>query len=124
MLRCDHQERGAVERVWACGVDMDFFIGQTIDIECDFSTLGAADPGSLLALGGVGPIELVKTLEKLIGIGSNAEDPLVEIPAFDGVAADLGFALNDLLVGEYSTEFWAPPDGALINVGEAMFKEL
>jgi len=67
---------------------------------------------------------MVETIEELIGISGDAENPLTERAPHDGVFSNLAFTIDDLFVGEDSAKFGAPVDRTLVDVGEACFKEL
>ena len=49
---------------------------------------------------------------------------MAQVSAFNGVVADFTFAVDDFFIGEDGPEMGAPPDGAFINEGEAVFEEL
>jgi hypothetical protein len=49
---------------------------------------------------------------------------LAQAAALDREAADLGFAVDDFLVGQDGAQFRAPPDGPLVDVREAAAEEL
>ena len=115
---------GSTEKgVGAGRIDGEVLVGAVYG-EVDFRAFGAADPGGLLAFGGVGPVEAVKAFEEFVRVGGDAEDELAEVAAFDWVVADFALAVHDFFVGQDCPEFGAPPDGAFVHKRKAVLEEL
>ena len=90
-----------------------------MDGETDFSPFGAADPIPLHFFERMRPINAVEILEQAGGVGGDAEHPLAHGLADHGEAADLAFAVDDLLIGEDGAQIGAPIDGGFGDVSEA-----
>ena len=78
------------------------------DLEFYFHTRRLADPVLLHKFRGLGPIDLLKSLEKLLGKRGLIDNPLFHILSDYGEAASLGLTVDDLVVGEHSAELLAP----------------
>jgi hypothetical protein len=97
---------------------------QLLDPEDDLRALRAADPVPLHREHVLGPgLEQVHLLEQPVGVGRDAEEPLLEVPALDLGAAALAVAVDHLLVGEHRLVDRAPVDGRLLAVGEVLLEE-
>ena len=112
---------GAVDGVDAGGEDADFLV-RAGEGEIDFGAFAAADPVALHGahLGGPAGLELVHVVEKLVGVGGDAEEPLVEFALFDGGGfVTPAAAVDDLFIGEDGGAFRAPVDERGLAVGES-----
>ena len=63
-------------------------------------------------------------VEQRVGVGGDAEEPLVEAPRLDGGSAALAAAVDDLLVGQHGLVVRAPVHRCFLAVGEAGLEEL
>src|SRR5690606_2624450 len=94
-------------------------LGAAVDLEIDLRAFAAPDPVALHLLRAVRPVELVEAFEERVRIGRDLQHPLAERPAHAREAADLGLAVDHLLVRERRAELRAPPDRQLLLVREA-----
>ncbi len=81
----------------------------------------AADPVALHELDGFGPVDLVETREEPLGIGRDAQHPLLEGPAEHGMIAAVGPSIcRDFLVREHGAERRTPVHRRLAQVREPL----
>ena len=81
VLRREHEERRAEERVGPRREDRDRRSSELLDPEDDLGALGAADPVALHRQDALGPgLEQAHLVEQLVGVGGDAEEPLLEAP--------------------------------------------
>ena len=123
VLGGQHQAGRAEQRVRPGGVDHDLGggAGGGRGGEADVGALAAADPVPLDRLERVGPFEGVQVLEQPVRVGGDAQHPLAQPAAVDGVVPDLRAALDGhLLVGQDRPQPRAPVDRRLVEVGEAV----
>ena len=121
MLGGEHHVRRTEQRVRTRGVHADH---AAIGAKIDLGSFTAADPVALHLLDGRRPVQELEVLDEPVGIGGDAQQPLAEGDADDGMVAALGAALDDLLVGEDRAERLAPvhrnlslerqPEGVLV----------
>ena len=114
VLGSEHHVGGAEERVGTGSENGDVI---AFDIEGDFGALGTADPVLLEQLDAFGPIEWLEFVDQALGVFCNAQHPLAQRAAFDGVA--FRFPLFDFLVGEDGAEVGRPVDGRFVDEGKA-----
>ena len=115
MLGGEHHVGCAEEGVGAGCEDGDRFA--SADGEIHLRAFAAADPVFLEQLDAVRPVERVEFVDEALGVFRDAQHPLAQRAAFDGVA--FGFPFLDFLVGEHGAEVGRPPDGRVGDVGEA-----
>ncbi len=124
MLRREHEERRTEERVGAGGEDGDVDV-QLLDPEDDFGALRASDPVPLHRQHVLGPgLQQAHLVEQPVGVGGDAEEPLLEAPALDLGPAALAAPVDHLLVRQHRLVVGAPVDRRLLPVGEALLEEL
>ena len=100
--------------------DLDLDAGPAGDCHAELSAFGATDPVALHRLDALGPVEAVEGIQQLLGVLGDAEEPLLEVAAFDDVAGALAGAVGeDLFVGEHGVASGTPVDRCLGAVGEA-----
>src|SRR3989304_3735895 len=86
--------------------------------------LRAADPVPLHRQDTLRPrLEARHVVEEAVGVGRDAEEPLLEVLRHDLGPAALAEAVDHLLVREHSLVVRAPLDGRLLPVGEAGVEE-
>ena len=95
--------------------------GSCADVEVDFRPGAAADPVALQGFDAFGPIEGFQIFFEAIGVRGDAEHPLPQRHADDGVVAAFALAVDDFFVGEHRAQGRAPVDRGFGLVGEAMF---
>ena len=123
MLRREHHVGDAVEGIWSGGEDLEFVA--LLGGEGDHRAFGAADPVFLHDLDLVWPaFELVEIVQQTLGVVGDLEEPLIEGFLFHNAVAALALAVDNLLVGEHCGAAWAPVDGGVFLVGEAVFIKL
>ena len=94
------------------------------DGQVELGPLGAPDPVALHGLDPLRPLQVVEGGEQLVGVGGDAEEPLLEVPLDDHVAAALAGAVGQhLLVGQHGLATRAPVDRGHLPVGQARLEE-
>ena len=120
--RQDH-EGHAERRVGPGGEDPDDVVA-ALDRQVELGALGAADPVALHGLDPLGPVQAVEGVQQLVGVGGDAEEPLLEVALDHQVAAALAGAVGqDLLVGQDGLAARAPVDRGVLAVGQAGLQE-
>jgi hypothetical protein len=123
MLRREHEERRAEERVRPRREDRDLLV-EPVDLKADLGAFGATDPVALHGQHALGPVlEQVHLLEERIRVVGDLEEPLFEVARLDLGAAALAAAVDHLFVRENGLIVRAPLDGRLPAVGEPALKE-
>ncbi len=118
VLGGEHHERGAEQGVGPGGEDLDVAGGGT---EPNGGATRPADPVALHDLDGLGPVQGVEIFEQAIGIGGDAQHPLLHVALEDRVVADVGATLGgDFFVGQDGSQSRAPVDGSLRQIGQAV----
>ena len=123
MLGSDDHEGHTEEGVGAGGVDAEGLVGirQT---EVDEGTAGLTDPVDLLHLDIGEVVDVLQTLQELVGILGNAEIPDVLRLLDDVGVADVALTALGILVGEHYLTVRAVVDHSGIAEGQAVFKHL
>jgi hypothetical protein len=124
MFGGDHHVGDAKNRVGAGGEHLEVAELGRLELEQQFGSFAATDPGLLHALGRVGPVHVFEVGEQALGVGGDPQYPLAQVAALHGEAADLGLAVDDFLVGQYGAQLRTPPHRALVDVGQALFEQL
>ena len=91
------------ERVGTGCVNNQFLL-KLIHLKPDLGSFRTPNPGFLLTLGRVGPIQILQSGQQFFGISRDSEDDLPEVSPFDGMSA--------------------PPDWFFVHIGKATLKEL
>ena len=118
--RIGHAEAGVGSR----GEDPQAQLLVPLDGEVELRPLRSPDPVALHGLDALGPLEVVESLQELVGVGGDAEEPLLQIALFDEVARALAGAVGqDLLVGQHGLAARAPVDRGEGAVGQARLPE-
>ena len=95
------------------------------DHQVELGPLGAADPVALHGLDPVGPLEVVEGVEQLVGVGGDAEEPLLEVALDHQVARALAGPVGQhLLVGQDRLAPRAPVDRGDGPVGQPGLQQL
>ena len=123
MFRCHYHVSGTKERVWAGGVDGQFFF-TSFNLKLNLGPFGSTYPCLLLALGGIGPVQAIQSLQKFFRISGDTKHNLAKVSAFDRVIPNFGFAINHFLIGKYCPQVWAPPDWFFVDIGKTSLEEL
>ena len=89
-------------------------------METHFGPFRTTDPVALSFLERVGPVEFIETVEQTLGIGRDAETPLVHEFLFNRVASTDRHTLADLVVGENCSEFRTPVDHSVAQIGNTI----
>ena len=95
-----------------------------IELELCFGTNRLSNPVALHLLGGLGPVEIVQSIEQAFGVLGDLENPLTQVALDDRAPAALAAAINDFLVGESRLAGVTPVDGHLGLVGQPLIEEL
>ncbi len=128
MFGRQHHVGGAEQRVGPGGEDADcrvaavgFAVLRTVAKQgkIDLRAFALADPVALHLLDRFGPIDQFQIVEQAVGIGGDAQQPLPQRHADDGMAATFGFAVDDFFVGQHGAQRFAPVDRHLGLVSEA-----
>ncbi len=125
VLRCEHEERGAEERVGSGCEDGDVDV-ELLDPEHDLGTLRTADPVALDRLRPLWPVAPLGQViaEQLVGVRGDLEEPLLHHSRLDQRAAAVAAPVDDVLVGDHGLVVRAPVDRRSRPVGEAALEEL
>src|SRR6266487_641685 len=109
VLRSQHEEGGAIDRVRAGGKDGNFFtLASDFSEETDLRPFAAPDPVALHGDGLFGPLD-AREVQQLFGIVGDLQQPLVDLFADHHAAAALtGTIRQHLLVGQRGIAAWAP----------------
>ena len=119
VLGREDEEGRAEERVGPRREDRDVDV-ELLDPEQDLGALGAPDPVSLHRQDALGPVlEQGHLVEQPVGVGGDAEEPLLQVARLDLGAAALAAAVDHLLVREHGLVDRAPLDGRLLPVRQA-----
>src|SRR6266511_2198816 len=106
VLRREHEEGGPEERVRPGREDGDVDV-ELLDPEDDLGALGTADPVALHREDSLRPrLEQVHLLEQPIGVGGDAEEPLLEATGLHLPAAALTVTVDHLLDGHCERCGW------------------
>ena len=122
MLGGEHHVGRAEQGVGPGGEDRDLMVAAAADLKHYLRAFAAADPVFLQQLDALRPVERVEFIDQALGVGGDAQHPLAQRTAFDGVA--FGFPLLDFLVGQHGAEVGRPPDRRVGDVGEADLVDL
>ncbi len=117
VLGSDDHERDAEDGVGARGEDFELAV-RTLDVEEDLRADRTADPVALDFLERIAPGELVETVEHTLGVGRDAEQPLLHALLLDGEAAADRKPVAHLVVGEHGAQLRTPVDHRVGAVGE------
>ena len=91
----------------------------------DARAFGAPDPVALHHDDLLGPLgQRVEPLEQLVGVGGDAEEPLLEIARHHHRAAAPAGAVDHLLVGQHGVVLRTPVDRRAPAVGQAALEHL
>ena len=118
MLRRQHYEGGAKQRVWSRGEH--FNIAGT---RCKAHTraFAAANPVALHDLDRLGPVKAVKVVKQAVGICRDAHRPLPHVAFKDGIVADVAAAIGSyFFIRQDGAEPRAPVDGRIGQIGQAV----
>src|SRR5213080_5216278 len=119
MLGGEAHEGDAEERVGARGEDRDG-AGAGLEGKADLRSRAPPDPIPLHGEHALGPAgQAVQVAEQLLGVGRDAEEPLLELAVDDRTVAAPAAAVHHLLVGEHGLAVRAPVDQRAAPVGEA-----
>ncbi|OQB93057.1 MAG: hypothetical protein BWX84_00692 [Verrucomicrobia bacterium ADurb.Bin118] len=80
----------------------------------------APNPVPLHFLERIAPVNRIEVLEQTPRIGGDAQHPLTHRLADDGMAANFALAIHNFFIRQHRAERFAPPNGLLADVGEAM----
>ena len=120
MLRREHHERHAEDRVGAGGEEADLLARMAVHGKGEFRALGASDPVALHQLDRLGPIDPLEVVEQAVGVGGDLEEPLLEVLLGDRrVGVPPAASVDHLLVGQDGAALLAPPLRADGAVGES-----
>ena len=110
--------------LWAAGLlgVADFL--SAIDVECDFGTLTATDPGALHRLCPMRLVKRINTVKQLIRIFGDPEEPLLQFLADNLILTAFAFAVPHLLVGKHGLTARAPIHRSTLFIGEARLTKL
>ena len=123
VLRREHEERGAEQRVRPRREDGNVDV-QLLVAEEHLRALGAPDPVALDRLRLLGPVDQRQVVEQLVGVRGDPEEPLHHVPRDDGRPAALAPAVDHVLVGDDRLVLRAPVDRRLLAIGQPGLEEL
>lgn len=119
MLRRQHQERRAEQRVGPRREHAHLRARQVVHVEVHLGTFTLADPLALHRLQRLGPVDLIEVLEQALGVLGDLQHPLAQRSPFARMVATFALAVDDLVVAEHGAERLAPPHRRVRLVGEA-----
>ena len=90
------------------------------DRKQNFGPFALADPLALHRLDRVGPLDRVEVAQQPLGVARDAQQPLTQRAALDGVVADIALAIDDFFVGQHSPHRRAPVHHCLALVREPL----
>ena len=92
--------------------------------QIELGSFGAPDPVALHGLDPLGPLEGVKCLQQLVGIGGDPQEPLLKVPLHHQVTGALARPVGQyLFVSQDGLAPWAPVDWGVGPVGQAGLQE-
>ncbi len=123
MLGGQHHEGHAEGGVGAGGEDLDAMVGAGHG-HLELGALGPADPVALHDLDPLGPLQVLQVGQQLVGVGGDAEEPLLQVLFDHQVTAALaGPVRPHLLIGQHRGTPRAPIDRRLFAIGQPRFQE-
>ena len=123
MLRCEHEEGRAEQRVGPRREDLDLFV-EAVHAEVDVRSLGAPDPVPLHRENALGPLlEQGHLVQQDVRVVGDLEEPLLEVACLDLGSAAFAVPVDDLLVRQHRLVVRAPLDRRLFSVGEPLLEE-
>ncbi len=127
VLRGDRHVGGAHQGIGAGGVHLQGVLaaGQgSGQAKAHGHALGAAYPVALHGAHLLGPVlQLVYVGQQFLGVGGDAEEPLVYLAPLHRVVAAPAAAVHHLLVGQHRLVGFAPVDLGLFLVGQALLEQ-
>ena len=123
MLRREHEEGRPEQRVGTGGEHRDVDV-ELLDPEEDLRAFRPADPVALHRQHAFRPVQILHLVEQVVGVGGDAEEPLLELARLDLEPATLATAVLDLLVREHGLVVRAPVDDRRLSVGLPRLEEL
>ncbi len=120
VLRGQHHERRPPERVRAGGEDLDWVAA--LGGEDDARPFAAADPVRLHQPHRLRPVHRAE-VEQLLGVASDAEEPLLHHLLDNRLPGALILAIDDLLIGQHRLERLRPVDQPLTAIGQVALEE-
>src|SRR6266852_467785 len=110
MLRREHHERHAEDRVGPRREKPYFLARMPNDRERQFCALRTSDPVALHQLDRLGPVDLIEVFEQPVGVSRYLEEPLLEVALRDlRIRMAPAAAVDHLLIGENRAALVAPP---------------
>ena len=120
MLGREHHVGGAEKRVRPCCEDIHLQ-SAIRNPKSNLRAFRSSDPILLHQLDALGPVDEFEVADQALGVGGDAEHPLLERAAVDGVVAAVGAALvGHFLVRQHRAQRGAPVDRHLGHVGQAL----
>src|SRR5215204_5743292 len=125
MLRGQHKRRRSVDSVDTRGEHTDLLVA-VLDRKLDIRAFAASDPVTLALQNFLGPtvFDLLDVGDELLGIVSDAQEPLFQIAFLDWGATAPADAARRLLVREHGLFFRAPVDLRDLLIGQTSLQHL
>ncbi len=120
VLRGQHHERRPPQGIGPSGEDLNRVAA--LAGKDDARAFAAADPVRLHQPHRVGPVNR-REVQQLVGVASDAEEPLLHHLLNDRLAGALVLAVDDLLVGQHRLQRLRPVDQPLAAIGQVVFEE-
>ncbi len=118
----EHHEADAKERVGPRREDVEL-VRTVLERERERRAVALADPVALHLFERVAPLQIRQAVEQPVGIGGDAQLPLLHQFAFNRVPAALGKAVHDLVVGEHRAQLRTPIDHRVGKIGQPVGHE-
>ncbi len=114
----------AKARVGARRKDPQLLRGVVLEGQRELDALRAPNPVALHRFNALGPFQRVDVVQQFFGVGSDLEEPLLEVLALNEVARSVTGAVGiDLLVGQYGGTPRAPVHGRFSSIGQTGLQE-
>ncbi len=123
VLRCQNHVGGAEKSVGSGGKNMNCLI-KSRKRKSHLRPFGTADPVDLLGLDLLQKIHLLQIVNQPVGIGSNFQHPLFNIPLFHFPAAAFTAPFHNFFVGQTDFAREAPVNGHFGLIGQTLLKKL
>ena len=114
-----HEEGDTEHGVGTGGEDGELYVA-VCHLYLHLGTFATAYPVLLCLLDAVAPLDGIQAIQKSLGICAHTQTPLAHLLLLHGISAALAHAVDNLIVGQYGTQFGAPVYHCLAQEGYAV----